>query len=94
MSGKNIASIFIGAGLLLPNLYIVPTVLYHQSKGECVMYVARGSSLESCGLLSNPIMNILIMNIAFWAICILVMVVNTIYRKVHAITKKIDRKIF
>ena len=74
MSGKNIASIFIGAGLLLPNLYIIPTVLYHQSKGECVMYVARGDALESCGILSNPIMNILIMNIAFWGIIILVMV--------------------
>lgn len=94
MSGKNITGIIIGAGLLLPNLYIVPSVLYHQSKGECVMHVARGSSLESCGILSNPIMNILIMNIAFWAICILVMVVNAVYRKAQTITKKFDRKIF
>lgn len=91
---KRIYIFAIAALLILPNLYIIPMVIYHQAKGECVMYVARGDSLDSCGLLSNPIMNILIMNIAFWAICILVMVVNTIYRKVHAITKKIDRKIF
>lgn len=62
--------------IILPNLYIIPTVLYHQSHGECVMFVASGTTLDSCGKLSDPMYNILAMNGMFWAICIMLAIGN------------------
>lgn len=77
-SHKTVLFIFgiLMAIIILPNLFIIPLVLYNHSQGYCVMYVARGSSLDSCGALNNPLYNIFAMNAMYWAVIVFIAILR------------------